>query len=104
MSLVKGSTMFSARNNNFKLSFIRTLMKRTSDTRTHITSIKSSMSKVKSKKKDTTLLSSEQNMQEVQLNKSEKLILNNISSLSDHHSSDISLFTLNKHVHITEKI
>ena len=103
-SLIKESVMFSTKDDNSKPLSAETLMKRTSDTRTHVILTKLSMLKVKSKKKNTTLLSSKQNMQKVQSNKSEKSILSNISSLLNHYDSDLSLSTLNKHVHITKKI
>ena len=96
--------MSSAKGSNSKPSPAETPTKRTPGTRTHTMSMKPSMLKAKGKKKDITLLSSEQDMQEVQSNEGEGLILGNISPLLNHHSSNISLPTLDKHVHTTEKI
>ena len=62
------------------------------------------MLKAKGKKKDTTLLNSEQNIKEVQSNESEGLILSNISPLLDYHESNTSPLTLDEHVHLTKKI
>ena len=102
--LVKESVTPSARGGNPKPSPAGTPMKRTPSTRTHATLTKPSMPKAKGKKKDATPLGSEQDMQEVQSNEDEGPILSNISPLSDHHSLDASLPTLDKHVHTMEKI